>query len=283
MISSIVNGTLSHSRFSPVLHGFEYKHTMLMIDLAELESGKVIPKLFRYNHWGLLSIQDSQYLDKSSKPINTKIRAILNVGAQDTAIVRYLLLTTPAIFAYSFNPVSFYFGLNRKNQVIKCASEVHNTFGESHVYVLEPVTEASSSSSSSSSLFTHSKQLYVSPFIQRSGQYTFQFSIDDHLVDVQIDLHQDNQKNFTTRFSGSCIPFTNANIMKSFMRIGTTVLMTEIRILLQAYLLFVRKRLIFIRKPDPNPGTEGSPAPGFITRIARFINLFYGNKGRRNN
>ena len=279
MISSIVTGTLSHSRFSPVLHGFEYKHTMLMIDLAELESGKVMPKLFRYNHWGLLSIKDSQYLDKSSKAINTKIRSILNVGGQGTEIDRCVLLTTPAIFGYSFNPVSFYFGLNSLNQLIKCASEVHNTFGESHVYLLEPVTKGTSSSS----LFTHSKQLYVSPFIQRSGQYTFQLSIDDHFVDVQIDLHQDHQKTFTTRFSGSCMPFTNANVVKSFMRIGTTVLMTEIRILLQAYLLFVRKRLIFIRKPDPNPGTESSSAPGFITRIAWFINLFYGNKGRRNN
>ena len=275
MKSSIVKGTLSHTRFEPVVHSFKYKHTMLLVNLDDFKTKLKIPKLLKYNHWGLLSIRDSKYIDDSSKPINSKIHELFSDSLQDTEFTQCMLLTTPAVFGYSFNPVSFYFLINNFDQIIGCASEVHNTFGESHLYLLNPVK----TDISNKAVFTHEKQLYVSPFIERSGQYSFELDISNDSISIKIKLTQNDKNVFTSQFSGITSPFTSVNLCKSIFRIFATVTMTEIRILAQAYTLFARKHLAFIRKPKPNPLTINAPSPGFIKKIARLINFFYGKKG----
>ncbi len=277
MISSIVNGVLSHKRLSPVVHSFKYKHTMLLINLDDIEPIQKLPNFFRYNRFGVLSIRDSHYIDNSSNSINSKILKIFGNEIRNSEVSKCMLLTTPAVFGYSFNPVSFYFLMNDFNQVIGCASEVRNTFGESHVYILH----SSKQDLSKKTVFTHPKQLYVSPFIERSGGYRFELNITDNSIDVKIKLYQNNKKVFVSQFSGMPIPFTNVNLIKSSFRIFITVIMTEIRILIQAYILFVRKHLVFIRKPSPNTGTIESPAPGFIKKIARLIKFVYGEKNKK--
>ena len=274
MNSSIVEGVLSHTRFTPVVSSFKYNHTMLLFNLDELEKKKQIPKFLRYNQWGILSIKDSNYIDNSSNSISSKIHEIFSYGIQKTGFTKCMLLTTPAILGYSFNPVSFYFLINNFDQIIGCASEVHNTFGESHIYLLNPVK----TDLSNKTVFTHEKQLYVSPFIERSGQYSFELNISNDLISITIKLTQNNEEVFTSQFSGITSPFTNVNLIKSFTKIFTTVIMTEIRILTQAYLLFTRKHLVFIKKPKPKPGTIKDHSSGFIKRISRLINFFYGNR-----
>ena len=109
MISSIVNGVLSHKRLSPVVHSFKYKHTMLLINLDDIEPIQKLPNFFRYNRFGVLSIRDSHYIDNSSNSINSKILKIFGNEIRNSEVSKCMLLTTPAVFGYSFNPVSFYF------------------------------------------------------------------------------------------------------------------------------------------------------------------------------
>ena len=249
---------------------------MLLINLDDLAPIGKLPKLFRYNRFGILSISDAHYIDDSSKSINSKIHNIFDVRMGNSEFTKCILLTTPAIFGYSFNPVSFYFLMNNRDQIIGCASEVHNTFGESHVYILDSTKH----DLLKRSVFTHPKQLYVSPFIERSGEYSFELNITDNFIDIKIKLLQMNKKVFTSEFAGIPIPLTNANLVKSFVRIFTTVIMTEIRILVQAYILFARKKLEFIRRPVPNTGTINSPSAGYIKKIASLISLLYGKKDK---
>ena len=274
MNSSIIEGVLLQTRFEPVVRSFKYNHTMLLLNLEDLEKKQIIPKCLRYNQWGLLSIRDSNYVNTASISIRSKIHRIFSQGNKHTGFTKFMLLTTPAICGYSFNPVSFYFLINNFDQIIGCASEVHNTFGESHIYLLKPVK----TDLLDRVVFNHGKELYVSPFIERSGQYQFELNISKDSLFIKIKLTQNSREVFTSQFSGIRSPFTNVNLLRSFTRIVATVIMTEFRILTQAYVLFRRKHLVFIGKPNPNPGTIESPSPGFINRIARIINVFYGSR-----
>ncbi len=277
MNSSIVAGKLTHSRILPVVHSFEYKHTMLLINLDDLGRDEKLTRFIRYNRRGILSIRDSHYIDHSANSINSKIQKIFSEVSEPLEHTQCFLLTTPAIFGYSFNPVSFYFLVNQHGQITLVASEVHNTFGESRIYLLRP----SQKESSGHVAVNHPKQLHVSPFIETVGEYSFDFQVSNERVSITIRLFQRDKQMFSSHFSGIPLPVTNVNLLKSYSRIFTTVLMTEFRILLQAYILFARKRLIYIRKPIPKSGTVLSPSPSFIKKISHLIKSIAGDKEKK--
>ena len=274
MDSSILQGVIVHSRFEPVFHSFKYKHAMLMVNLEELEQDLGLPRIFRYNQWGAISIRSSNYIDNSAYSIKSKIEKIFANELSELGSFQIMLLTTPEMFGYSFNPVSFYFLKNDFDQVVGCASEVHNTFGESHLYLLDLVKQEQKNKW----IFTHGKELYVSPFIERAGYYEFEINLEERHLDIQINLYQRNRKIFLTRFTGTRSNFTSINLLRAFFRIFVTVFTTEVRILIQAYTLFVRKKLVFNRRPSPSVGTVKSPSPGFISRVAGVIGFLYGER-----
>jgi cyclopropane-fatty-acyl-phospholipid synthase len=81
-------------------------------------------------------------------------------------IAQALVVTSPRLLGYVFNPVSFYLCYGRGGQPLAAVAEVNNTFGEKHVYVL-PVTEASKKGFPLR--FQAEKAFHVSPFNTSGG------------------------------------------------------------------------------------------------------------------
>ena len=263
--SSIVPGTLQHSRSGPRSHSFNYRHTMLLIELSDLGKDHGLPWPLNHNKVGIFSIHDHKYLDSSTATISEKLGKLL-LDSNSNSIIeptcKLFMLTTPSVLGYTFNPAVFYLVLTTDGKIKAAAVEVNNTFGESHLYLL-----GANKSPGTTASYRTEKRLHVSPFLDRSGNYKFVLTITDQVIDFAITLCQMNQQIIASRFIGTPVPLTKNNLLKSLPRIVMSVALTELRILGQAQKLFIKIRLPIFAKPVPLQGTNNSPSEGFISKI----------------
>ncbi len=202
-----------HTRSYPVYHSFQYPIFFVGVD-----------PLNNCLKWPL-SLRSSDYLRPGKEPLQEKMESVLRAHELDPSkISKTILLTTPRVFGYAFNPVSFWF-MYSGDALWKVLLEVNNTFREKHAYLLD------------SKEGTFSKEFHVSPFNSRDGSYTC--VCDDPLkrVDIRLVLSdKDGKKKLTAtvaeQYRGS-IP-----IYRLFV-----CFLTFPRIVWQAAQLYLRRRL----------------------------------------
>lgn len=236
---------------------------MLLLNLEELYKGKLIPWPLKHNHPSIISIQDRHYIDSSSENLLGKLgkelsKADINIQDND----QIFLLTAPAVFGYSFNPAVFFFIIDKNSSLKSCLVEVHNTFGESHCYPLKANPPNGNSMSA-----TSNKEFHVSPFLDRKGHYEFEFTLSKTIADISITLIQENREVLNSRFEGNLVPLRTANLLTNLPRILSSVILTEFRILKQAYRLYFKYKMKYFSKPNPLQGTTESPSKGFISKL----------------
>jgi uncharacterized protein len=98
------------------------------------------------------------------------------------------MLTNARIFGYVFNPISLYYCFDRHDTLDTVVAEVHNTFGERHVYVLAPGSDDRSGQPIETPTASAKKDFHVSPFFTLDGTYRFVLPVPDALLAADIDL-----------------------------------------------------------------------------------------------
>ncbi len=253
--STITSGKIFHKRFLPETHSFDFPHYMLLINLS---SNEKFPKLFRF----FFKIQNKYYLDSSNNQIIDKLKNKFTYTESHSPNTLWML-SSPSFLGYTFNPASFYFSVNSSNEIEEILVEVHNTFSESHHYLLSkknlikynPLT------------FSNPKEFHVSPFFSREGNYEFTFNISDKIIFIKIDLYQEDSKVISTSYSGK---FENKKSLKSplqIIKLISCLTKTEMRILIQAYKLKFKIKIPYVPKPNMNKGNLKSTARGIISRL----------------
>ena len=264
MRSAVLRGALTHQRHQPFKHDFVYSHSMLLIEISDLEDTRRLSWLLGYNKWRIFSIYDKYHLaDSSEKDLKSKVAEIFFEHSLRTSKNETYVLTTPSFLGYTFNPATFYFHVASDGAFLAAAVEVSNTFGETHLYKLDKLV----SNESDRFVFEHKKEFHVSPFIQRHGDYRFVFELNQDGISLQLDLIQQDEVVISTCFRAKRFSLNTLELVKSSIAISRVILFTEARILFQAFkLLFVRKAR-FYTKPDPLDGTSISPVPSLIKKL----------------
>ncbi|HAJ05101.1 MAG TPA: hypothetical protein DCL76_00925 [Chloroflexi bacterium] len=261
--NSISKGIIIHARHGNKPHKFTYKHTMLFIELNTIVGYNRIAKLLKYNSSGILSIRDKDHIDSNHQSLYEKvITKMKGSGTNILSTDKIMMLTTPSFMGYAFNPATFFFVCNQDLKIKSAIVEVHNTFGEAHLYIL---TESSFSYYNNN--YIANKKFHVSPFLDRKGHYEFHFHISQSTINISIILNDDKNKLITTTYLGNLIPLSTKALINSLPNILVAVLLTELRILYQAFKLFFSIKAPFFEKPPPIENTTVSPARGFISRI----------------
>ena len=255
----LAKGNLTHSRFVPKRTFFHNKQQMLLLNIKTLTESDSLPWPLSYNTRGLLSISDQTFLDSSNENLHKKVRSIFNDATYEDVEHRIFLLTMPAILGYTFNPASFYFKLDKDDQISEAIVEVHNTFNESHVYRLD--------FNHKNQPVRHEKEFHVSPFIDRTGEYEFSFKLSENSVTASIGLKQDQNLVIQTIFSADLLELSKRKLLINYPLILMSVFLTELRILIQAFKLKFKLKFHFFPKPFPVDKTVKSPARGFISRL----------------
>jgi cyclopropane-fatty-acyl-phospholipid synthase len=266
MRSRIYEGFVEHIRVKPVFHRLRYPLYFYCIDLEELtEMDKKLP-LFGYNRIRPVSIHDSDYLDGGAGPIKDKVMHLLGKSGLASEVQNIFLVTQPRYFVRVFNPVSFYYCFG-KNEKLRCVvTEVNNTFGERHVYVLR---DAMDQGNIYPAIFTTDKAFHVSPFNDVRGSYEMSFSEIGGEVDIHVDLIRDGEKVFGAQLWGKTQPMNTKEQISMILRHPLIPRLTIARIYWEAAKLYFLRKLSYIPKPVPlSPMTIRKNQP---TTTQRFI------------
>ena len=125
---------------------------------------------------------------------------------------RILLLCYPRILGYGFNPISVYYGYSRENRLAAIVYEVNNTFGERRSYVVPVAERPVDECTSAGGVYAHGcgKALYVSPFTEMDGRYSFRITNPGEEIVVGISLRDGTGPVLKTHFRAAALPLTDA-------------------------------------------------------------------------
>jgi cyclopropane-fatty-acyl-phospholipid synthase len=285
MNSRIYLSHVAHNRFYPTKHEFEYPVTSFLFDLDELPLLNNF--LFGYNRHALLSLWDKDYLSLAPGGIKERlISFILNNSELDVNSIRQiLLLTSPRILNYAFNPVSFYFCYTADQKILAMVAEVNNTFGERHLYLLTEKQRVETKGGLDYN-YTTQKNFYVSPFFDVKGEYVFNFKDIHKQLDIKVTLAKDDKTVFFARLycDKQPLPWTSKYILRGILQYPSYAFLNMPRITYEASRLYFSKKLPLVKRPEPAglhtvKRRSGSYAKLFmISTIERFLSKL--SKGR---
>jgi DUF1365 family protein len=213
---------------------FSYGAFYLDLALDELDEVARRTWSFSHNRVNLLSLYDRDY-DELSAP-----------GA---AVERHgvSLLTQPRVLNYAFNPVSFLLSRDAGGGVSGVRAEVHNTWGERHVYDLAARGNGDAYRSGADKAF------HVSPFMDLEGRYEFRMSESAGRLRLRIDEYRDGEAEafFRAGMDLAPLPLTNANALRMLAQYPGVTFKTIAAIHWEGLKLWLR------REPfRPNPSRQ---------------------------
>jgi len=274
--SKIYVGTLFHKRFSPKVHAFAYPSYVLAINLDDLESLNQNCFGFGYNRFSFFSIWSKDYLGLGDINLKKKFKDFVKTHCSEkleSSIQTIMCVTTPRFLNYVFNPASFFYGYDQNQQLKIVLAEVHNTFGEAHIYLLEDPIHTPGKSS----VFKIDKNFHVSPFFDRSGYYEFKFSELSEYFKIQIELKDENSLRLIAILDGKSQKLTSQSLWRTYAKLPFSIVLTMPRILMQAMILFYLRKLPVYKKPPPDhPMTIGRKPANILRRFAQSFLMRYG-------
>ncbi|MBN2513900.1 MAG: DUF1365 family protein, partial [Sedimentisphaerales bacterium] len=265
MNSQIFTGKLFHRRSWPTEHQFSYPAYFFRFDLDELpDLSRTLPG-FGYNRFSAVRIDDKDYFWRGNEPLKEKIAVILHKIGYSGSLRRIELVGFAKYFNLTFRPVTFFICYDQTDSCALLLAEVHNTFSETHLYVLQYPNQQSGSL-----CFEVPKAFHVSPFFDRQGTYTVRLKDSTDSMEITIALTKPecgSKPVFFARLSGQAAPLTAQSLRGTIRKYPFNCFMIMPRIIRQAFTLSVRKKLPIYPKPIPDQDfTMRKKSPSWIAR-----------------
>jgi len=271
----------SHSRIFPVRHSFSYPLLYVYFRIDEPGANR----FWAVDNWRLFHVQSDDYLGSPpcGKTLMEKLKwhlkqhvnsspAVLIQGISTSPSMRAYMLTMPRFIGYSFNPLTAYYIYDLEH--IVTVLEVHNTFGEKHIYVI------SHSDHPGRSIYI-SRRFHVSPFNDRLGTYQFRSTSSENRISIELTLVTPENKPklvATLNSVSESLMDDSATVLRMSLLCGWWILVSMPRILLEAWKLHYRKGLPVYMRPEPvhEKGTIGRQ----ISRPVDLYSLVYHSNDR---
>jgi DUF1365 family protein len=212
MNSHLLEGKVRHRRVRPFVYELEHDVYYFAIDLAEVDTLDRRLRLVSHNRRNVVSFRDADYLPTAARDLDADLRSHLRESGEDPTGWRITLITNPRVLGYAFNPASFYLCRDAAGGLRVVVVEVHNTYGERHVYTLRPGSDGDVLRD------TMAKEFFVSPFISLDGRYAVHVRDDGRGVRVAIALRQDNELLISTSLVLERRPLSDRLVLRMLLR-----------------------------------------------------------------
>ena len=230
----LLKAKITHKRVFPKTNSFCYNSTYITLPLFHKET--ILNKIFSINKFNLFSFHEQDHGTRQPNS-NTSLWALeilKKTGLNPNNIHEIMLLTHPRCLGFVFNPVSFYFCLNKANQLISIIAEVNNTFGQTHSYV---IFEKDFTPISNNKIYKTTKEFFVSPFFNIEGNYEFSFNYSNTHITIFINYYKENKLILTTSLIGKRHHLCTKSLTTSIFTTFKTVFLINF----QAVKLLIKK------------------------------------------
>lgn len=232
-----------HKRLYPREHLLRYKVYYLCLPMSRL--AEATGRLLKIDRFGLMSFRARDYgFEPKGEAWARSVLTQYQVTAADGELV---LVTMPRILGYGFNPVSFWFCLDKAGNLRAVISEVNNTFGERHAYLSfhddqRIITQ--------DDVLMSRKIFHVSPFMPIEGHYEFRFAYSNDTIGVWIDYFDNQRKMLITSVIGKRTGLDEKSLLICFFTYPFVTLKVIMMIHIHA-LRLVMKGIKYHIKPRP--------------------------------
>jgi DUF1365 family protein len=253
--AQICFGQVRHTRLRPVHHQFNYGVYFLRLPLRGEMQSKA--RFFSFNRFNLLSFYARDH-GNGDGALLPWIETLLKAEGITDADGEIWLQAFPRVLGYVFNPVTFWFCHRQDGALRAVLSEVRNTFGEKHYYLLD----TGAAMPYGQELLAR-KVFHVSPFFAIEGDYHFRFmrtlqaSHDASMIDetssertvARIDYADAQGLLLQTSISGHSQLLSTQHVLQAFFLYPLMSFGVMIRIHWQALRLWL-KHVPFFKKPS---------------------------------
>ena len=231
--SHLLAGKVRHRRARPFTYQLEHDVFYFALDLAELDAVAARLRLVGRNRRSVVGFRDADHLPTPATDLDADVRAHLRAEGEDPSGWRITLITNLRVLGYVFNPASFYLCRDAAGALRVVIVEVHNTFGERHLYTLRPGGaggEAPSLGAAPSPApdgavaepgpfgASMAKAFFVSPFISLDGRYAVHVRDEEDGVRIAIALRQDGEVMLSTSMLLERRPLTDRSLLRLLLR-----------------------------------------------------------------
>ena len=233
--NALLIARVRHLRRTPVRHALCYEVPYLCFPADRLHD--LAGPLFSLNRFNLFSLYDCD------DGVGTAHNEILQRYRIEAASIERIIM--PRLLGFVFNPVSFRLCRDGAGHLRAVLAEVHNTFGERHLYICR---RPDGGAIGPDDVVETEKVFHVSPFLPVRGRYRFRFNCDDTRIDIRIDYDDGDERVLTTSMIGTRRPLGTRSLLACAVRFPLMTFMTVARIYLHALRLKL-KGLPYLRKP----------------------------------
>lgn len=236
-----------HHRPGAPRYRFFYRVFYLLLDLDAIDAACARSGLLSRNRFNLLSFYDRDHGAHDGTDLRQWAEALLTAQGFSGRAGRIRLLAMPRVLGYGFNPISLYYCDDTAGRPLATIVEVHNTFGEHHVYVLDDRRTIDDTPRQ----HRKDKRFHVSPFFDRSGYYRFHVLAPGTRVGLGVRLYDDHDTlKIATTLNGDHRLLTTSTVWRAAWAMPLMSIKVSAAIHWQALKIWWRGG-VFHRKPEP--------------------------------
>ena len=233
-VPALVVGEVSHTRRTPFVHSFTYRHYQWLVDVDAL------PRWRRPLGW-LAGFDARDHLD--SGRLGGGIRGdverfLAGRGVVLAATDRVLMLAHARVLGHTFDPMTAFWCLAEDGALRAVVVEVHNTYGDRHAYLVDPDDVGRASVT---------KEFYVSPFNDPTGSYEMRLQLSPETVAVAIRLSRHGERILDAGLVGEPIPATARSLLATFARHAFMTQRVTVLIRIHGIWLWLRRLPVHLR------------------------------------
>ncbi|MBX2867542.1 MAG: DUF1365 domain-containing protein [Acidiferrobacterales bacterium] len=187
--SAIYVGNVRHRRFTPVDHLFQYRITMLLLDLDHLDSDLGVLPLTSARVPAIGWFRRRDYAGDQSENLKSYILRQVEAETGAKPDGKVLLLTHLRYWGFIMNPISIFYCYNQSSELVATVLQVTNTpWREKILYVLP------SRFTGKNYQVQFQKRMHVSPFNPMDMQYHCRLQIPGRTLFFHLENYQSNEK-----------------------------------------------------------------------------------------